>query len=98
MLKLQQSHWGKSWFSFFHSSAHQVDALLTQEQAAAHLFPNELLPQELTSLKHVGDVVEWTETFVFVLGLLLNGGWGGGGGGGHGRRKLFTWLSQSCVT
>lgn len=37
----------------------------------SYLFANELLPQELAGLKHVGDVVEWTETFVFVLGLLL---------------------------
>lgn len=51
----------------------------------SYLFANELLPQELAGLKHVGDVVEWTETFVFVLGLLLsreNGRW---------RSSLGTW-------
>lgn len=37
-----------------------------------YLFTDELLPQELTRLKHVRDVVERTETFVFVFVLLLN--------------------------
>lgn len=37
-----------------------------------YLFTDELLPQELTGLKHVLDVVERTETFVFVFVLLLN--------------------------
>lgn len=74
----------------------------------SYLFANELLPQELTGLKHVGDVVEWAEPFVFVLGLLLsreNGSWrsilGMGGGDewkeGHGSRKLFTLHFESCV-
>lgn len=59
---------GETCFSFFHSSGFFTHT----ETHHAHLFTNQLLPQELTSLKHVGDVVEWTETFVFVLGLLLN--------------------------
>lgn len=40
--------------------------------SGSYLFTNELLPKELTGLEHVGDVVERTETFVFVLVLLLN--------------------------
>lgn len=39
----------------------------------SYLFTNDLLPQELPGLEHVGDVVERTETFVFVLVLLLRG-------------------------
>lgn len=41
------------------------------ELAVAHLFADELLPQELSGLEHVGDVVEWTEALVFVLALFL---------------------------
>lgn len=39
--------------------------------AVTHLFADELLPQELSGLKHVGDVVERTEALVFVLALFL---------------------------
>lgn len=39
--------------------------------SGSYLFTNELLPQELPGLKHVGDVIEGTEAFVFVLVLLL---------------------------
>lgn len=37
-----------------------------------HLFTDELLPQELAGLEHVGDVVERTEALVSVFVLLLN--------------------------
>lgn len=39
--------------------------------SVSHLLANELLSQEFPSLKHVRNVVEWTETLVFVLVLLL---------------------------
>lgn len=54
---------------------------------STHLFTDELLPQELAGLKHVRDVVEWTEAFVFVFVLLLNTK--GGKMGGAEERKLF---------
>lgn len=39
--------------------------------AGLYLFTDELLPQELAGFEHVGDVVERTESLVFVLVLLL---------------------------
>lgn len=41
------------------------------ELSMSHLLSDELLPQELPGFEHVGDVVQRTETFVFVLVLLL---------------------------
>lgn len=87
---------------------HVGKRMIENPVTGSYLFANELLPQELAGLKHVGDVVEWTETFVFVLGLLLsreNGSWrsilGMGRGDewkeGHGSRKLFTLHFQSCM-
>lgn len=87
---------------------HVGKRMIESPVTGSYLFANELLPQELAGLKHVGDVVEWTETFVFVLGLLLsreNGSWrsilGMGRGDewkeGHGSRKLFTLHFQSCM-
>lgn len=87
---------------------HVGKRMIESPVAGSYLFANELLPQELAGLKHVGDVVEWTETFVFVLGLLLNREngrwrsiWGMGRGDewkeGHGSRKLFTLHFQSCM-
>lgn len=87
---------------------HVGKRMIESPVTGSYLFANELLPQELAGLKHVGDVVEWTETFVFVLGLLLsreNGRWrsilGMGRGDewkeGHGSRKLFTLHFQSCM-
>lgn len=43
----------------------------TESLAVTHLFADELLPQELSGLEHVGDVVERTEALVFVLALFL---------------------------
>lgn len=40
--------------------------------SGSYLFTDELLPQKLASLKHVGDVIKRTESFIFVLVLLLN--------------------------
>lgn len=71
--------------------------------SGSYLFTNELLPQELPGLKHVGDVIEGTEAFVFVLVLLLKRMISDEGGQdqeagrtgeneekkGWGRRKLF---------
>lgn len=57
--------------------AFKVSAALVQ----TYLFTDELLPQELTGLEHVRDVVEWTETFVFVFVLLLKG---------QGRRESYS--------
>lgn len=53
------------------------DREVSRPVTRSYLFTNELLPQELTGLKHVGDVVERTETFVFVLILLLSRDEGG---------------------
>lgn len=47
----------------------------------SYLFTDELLPQELAGLEHIGDVIERTETFVFVLVLLLGRDEGGDDGG-----------------
>lgn len=80
---------------------HEGKRMIESPVTGSYLFANELLPQELAGLKHVGDVVEWTETFVFVLGLLLsreNRRWRSVLGTGredewkegHGSRKLFT--------
>lgn len=44
---------------------------MTESLAVTHLFADELLPQELPGLEHVGDVVERTEALVFVLALFL---------------------------
>lgn len=38
----------------------------------SYLFTDELLSEEFTGLKHVGDVIERTESLVFVLVFLLN--------------------------
>lgn len=66
--------WRQScWFTYWHAHTQQEsDWELSKSVISSHLFSNELLPQELAGFKHVGDVVERTETFVFVLVLLLN--------------------------
>lgn len=44
---------------------------MAESSALTHLFADELLPQELAGLEHVGDVVQRTEALVFVLALFL---------------------------
>lgn len=47
------------------------ERIIRQNVTVSHLLANELLSQEFPCLKHVRNVVEWTETLVFVLVLLL---------------------------
>lgn len=74
--------------------AFKISAGLVQ----THLFADELLPQELTGLKHVRDVVEWTETFVFVFVLLLNRKDRGQGRreGQRGEKVIHDTVSKMC--
>lgn len=74
--------------------AFKISAGLVQ----THLFTDELLPQELTGLEHVRDVVECTETFVFVFVLLLNRKDGGQERreGHRGEKVIHNVVSKTC--
>lgn len=61
----------KSWLEGI-KTIHKLGRRMEKDRdTASYLFADELLPQELAGLKHVGDVVERTEALVSVLVFLL---------------------------